>query len=136
MSVSTIRQSAEWRDYYELTKPKVVMLIVFTAIVGMFLATPGMVPWDVLIFGSLGIGLSAASGAVVMAAFGAGTLVSLSLVSALLQSVGMTRLPRQASGALLVLFAAWTALPCRSACQTCSRAGSRSMRTRGFPSSE
>jgi protoheme IX farnesyltransferase len=38
---------------------------VFTAVVGMFLATPGFVPWDALIFGSLGIGLAAASGAVV-----------------------------------------------------------------------
>src|SRR5947207_8155285 len=55
-----------WRDYYALTKPGVVQLLVFTAIVGMFLGTspPGMVPWDVLIFGSLGIGLAAASGAV------------------------------------------------------------------------
>ncbi len=44
-----------------------MQLLVFTAIVGMFLGTspPGMVPWDVLIFGSLGIGLAAASGAVV-----------------------------------------------------------------------
>ncbi|MEE8543551.1 MAG: heme o synthase [Gammaproteobacteria bacterium] len=56
---------AVWRDYYILTKPRVVQLLVFTAVVGMFLATPGLVPWDVLIFGSLGIGLSAASGAVV-----------------------------------------------------------------------
>ncbi len=56
---------AVWRDYYTLTKPRVVQLLVFTAIVGMFLATPGLVPWDVLIFGSLGIGLAAASGAVV-----------------------------------------------------------------------
>lgn len=56
---------AVWRDYYILTKPRVVQLLVFTAIVGMFLATPGLAPWDVLIFGSLGIGLSAASGAVV-----------------------------------------------------------------------
>ncbi len=56
---------AVWRDYYTLTKPRVVQLLVFTAIVGMFLATPGFVPWDVLIFGSLGIGLAAASGAVV-----------------------------------------------------------------------
>src|ERR1700750_271014 len=54
-----------WRDYYALTKPGVVQLLVFTAIVGMFLGTspPGMVPWDVLIFGSLGIGFAAASGA-------------------------------------------------------------------------
>jgi protoheme IX farnesyltransferase len=56
---------ASWRDYYTLTKPRVVQLLVFTAIVGMFLATPGMVPWDTLIFGSLGIGLAAASGAAV-----------------------------------------------------------------------
>jgi len=31
----------DWRDYYELTKPRVVILIVFTAIVGMFLSVPG-----------------------------------------------------------------------------------------------
>jgi protoheme IX farnesyltransferase len=41
----------------------VVALIVFTAVVGMFLATPGMVPLNALIVGTLGIGLSAASGA-------------------------------------------------------------------------
>jgi hypothetical protein len=51
-------------DYYELCKPRVVMLIVFTAVVGMFLATPGMVPLDILFFGTLGIGLMAASAAV------------------------------------------------------------------------
>jgi protoheme IX farnesyltransferase len=56
---------AHWRDYYALTKPGVVQLLVFTAVVGMFLATPGMVPWDALIAGSLGIGLAAAAGAVV-----------------------------------------------------------------------
>jgi protoheme IX farnesyltransferase len=56
---------AHWRDYYTLTKPGVVQLLVFTAVVGMFLATPGMVPWDILIAGSLGIGLAAAAGAVV-----------------------------------------------------------------------
>ena len=53
------------RDYYELTKPKVVALIVFTAVVGMFLATPGMVPLDILILGTLGIGLAAASAAAI-----------------------------------------------------------------------
>jgi protoheme IX farnesyltransferase len=60
---------AVWRDYYVLTKPRVVQLLVFTAVVGMFLATPGFVSWDVLIFGSLGIGLAAASGAVVNQVF-------------------------------------------------------------------
>jgi protoheme IX farnesyltransferase len=54
-----------WRDYYQLTKPGVVQLLVFTAVVGMFLAAPGMVPWDVLVAGSVGIGLAAAAGAVV-----------------------------------------------------------------------
>ena len=57
--------SAHWRDYYVLTKPGVVQLLVFTAVVGMFLASPGMVPWDILIAGSIGIGLAAAAGAVV-----------------------------------------------------------------------
>jgi len=56
---------AIWRDYYTLTKPRVVQLLVFTAIVGMYLATPGLVPWDILVFASLGIGLAASSGAVV-----------------------------------------------------------------------
>jgi len=56
---------ARWRDYYALTKPGVVQLLVFTAIVGMFLATPGLVAWDVLVAASLGIGLAAAAGAVV-----------------------------------------------------------------------
>jgi heme o synthase len=59
------RQRPVWRDYYQLTKPGVVQLLVFTAIVGMFLSTPGMVPLGALIFGSLGIGLAAASAAVV-----------------------------------------------------------------------
>ena len=57
-----------WRcccDFYELCKPRVVMLLVFTAIVGMFLAVPGMVPWQPLIFGSLGIGLASASAAAI-----------------------------------------------------------------------
>ncbi len=60
---SSVRQS--WRDYVELTKPRVVALITFTAMVGMFLATPTMVPWEVLIFGSLGIALMAGSAAAV-----------------------------------------------------------------------
>ncbi len=54
-----------WRDYLALCKIKVVALIVFTAMVGMFLATPGMVPWHVLLLGSLGIGMAAASAAAI-----------------------------------------------------------------------
>lgn len=53
------------RDYLELTKPRVVALITFTAMVGMLLATPGMVPWDILVFGSLGIALMAGSAAAI-----------------------------------------------------------------------
>jgi protoheme IX farnesyltransferase len=59
------RSAASWRDYYTLTKPGVVQLLVFTAIVGMFLAAPGLVPWDLLVAASVGIGLAAAAGAVV-----------------------------------------------------------------------
>ena len=65
LSVSTIRQTADWRDYYELTKPKVVMLIVFTAVVGMILAVPGWPGAVALVFGTLGIGMAASSAAVV-----------------------------------------------------------------------
>ncbi len=54
-----------WRDYYELTKPRVVMLIVFTAVVGMLLAVPGMPPVDALVFGTLGIGLASSSAAAI-----------------------------------------------------------------------
>ncbi len=59
------KQAASWRDYYEMCKPRVVMLMVLTSMVGMFLAVPGMVPLDVLILGNLGIALVASSGAVV-----------------------------------------------------------------------
>ncbi len=54
---------SSWRDFLELTKPKVSLLIVFTAIVGMVLASPGMVPLPALIFGTLGIALASASAA-------------------------------------------------------------------------
>src|SRR3974390_2297988 len=54
---------SRWRDYLELTKPKVSMLIVFTAIVGMVLASPGWIPWSALVFGSVGIALASGSAA-------------------------------------------------------------------------
>jgi protoheme IX farnesyltransferase len=57
--------TTRWRSFYELTKPRVVMLIVFTSIVGTLLAVPGLPPLDALIFGNLGIGLAAASAAVI-----------------------------------------------------------------------
>ena len=57
--------ASRWRSFYELTKPRVVMLIVFTSIVGTLLAVPGLPPLDALIFGNLGVGLAAASAAVI-----------------------------------------------------------------------
>jgi protoheme IX farnesyltransferase len=51
------------RDFWQLTKPKVVALIVFTAVVGMLLATPGLPPWHALLYGTLGIWLAAAAAA-------------------------------------------------------------------------
>ncbi len=58
-------RTATWRDYFELTKPKVVYLIVFTAIVGTLLASPGWPPLDALIWGNLGIALAAACAAAI-----------------------------------------------------------------------
>ncbi len=52
-------------QFFALTKPKVVALIVFTAIVGMLLSTPGLPPWRALVWGSLGIWLAAASAAAI-----------------------------------------------------------------------
>ncbi len=63
MSTST-EKTAVWRDYYELTKPRVVILIIFTAVVGMFLAVPGLPDLAALGFGTLGIGMAASSAAV------------------------------------------------------------------------
>ncbi|MCK9467811.1 MAG: heme o synthase [Porticoccaceae bacterium] len=56
---------ASWRDYLELTKPRVVALMILTALIGMFLAVPGMVPPSVLLWGNLGIALCAGSAATV-----------------------------------------------------------------------
>ena len=58
-------------QFWQLTKPRVVALIVFTAVIGMFLARPApglpcfVPPWRVLVFGSLGIWLAAASAAAI-----------------------------------------------------------------------
>ncbi len=59
------RLLANWRDYLELCKPKVVLLIVFTAVVGMLLASPGLPPSSVLLAGAAGICLAAASAAAI-----------------------------------------------------------------------
>jgi len=57
--------AAGWRDYLELTKPRVVLLMLLCALVGMCLAVPGMVPLDIVVFGLTGIALVAGSAAVV-----------------------------------------------------------------------
>ncbi len=54
-----------WRDYKELTKPNVVLLMILTSVIGMFMAVPGMVPLDALILGNLGIALCAGAAAAV-----------------------------------------------------------------------
>ena len=53
------------QQFFALTKPRVVSLIVFTAVIGMFLATPGMVPLQALVFGTVGIALLAGAAAAI-----------------------------------------------------------------------
>jgi protoheme IX farnesyltransferase len=50
-------------EYYQLTKPRVVALLVFCAVIGMFLAVPGIPRWQALVFGTLGIWMASASAA-------------------------------------------------------------------------
>ena len=54
-----------WRDYYEITKPRVVALLVLTALVGMCLSIPGVVPWQLLIPAMLGIGMLSSAAAAI-----------------------------------------------------------------------
>ncbi|MCO5786885.1 protoheme IX farnesyltransferase [Pseudomonas sp. G11-1] len=61
----TARAVAGWRDYLELTKPKVVALMIITSAIGMLLSTPGAVAWQVLLLGNLGIALCAGSAAAI-----------------------------------------------------------------------
>lgn len=65
MATETSLVKATWRDYLELCKPKVVVLMLLCATVGMFLSVEGLVAWDILLFGNLGIALVAGSAAVV-----------------------------------------------------------------------
>ncbi|MBW8185334.1 heme o synthase [Shewanella nanhaiensis] len=62
-SSDTQSQPLQWRAYYEMTKPKVVALMLLTVLVGMCLALPGAVPLQPLIFGLLGIGMMAGAAA-------------------------------------------------------------------------
>jgi protoheme IX farnesyltransferase len=62
-TTSLIDNQASWRDYLEMSKPRVVLLMLVCSLVGMFLATPNMVPLDTIVFGLLGIALVAGSAA-------------------------------------------------------------------------
>jgi protoheme IX farnesyltransferase len=55
--------TAHVREYLQLTKPRVVALLVFCAVIGMFLAVPGVPPWRALVFGTLGIWMASGSAA-------------------------------------------------------------------------
>ncbi|MBX9705406.1 MAG: heme o synthase [Gammaproteobacteria bacterium] len=65
MTVNEMLSTSTWRDYYTLCKPRVVLLMLLTAYVGMQLAAPGKLPWLTVFFGLLGIGLMASAAAVV-----------------------------------------------------------------------
>lgn len=62
-TVAASASSSRVQQFYALTKPRVVSLIVFTAVIGMFLATPGMVPVPILFAATLGIALVAGAAA-------------------------------------------------------------------------
>jgi heme o synthase len=65
MSTSTASLYTRFEDYVRLTKPRVIMLIVFTAFIGMLLAQPSLAPTEILIYGSVGIWLVAGAAAAV-----------------------------------------------------------------------
>ncbi|MEK6735285.1 MAG: heme o synthase [Pseudomonadota bacterium] len=62
-SIAWQETASRINQFYRLTKPRVVSLIVFTAVIGMFLSIPGVVPLDSLIFGTIGIALVAGAAA-------------------------------------------------------------------------
>lgn len=64
-SIALQQTASRVQHFYRLMKPRVVSLIVFTAVIGMFLAVPGAVPLNALIFGTLGIALVAGAAAAV-----------------------------------------------------------------------
>ena len=65
MTVLSASAPASWHDYLELTKPRVVALMILTALIGMCMAVPGFVPWQPLVLGNLGIALCAGAAAAI-----------------------------------------------------------------------
>src|SRR5437867_13443864 len=87
------------RQFLSLTKPRVVSLIVFTAVIGMFLATPGMVPPRLLLAATIGIALVAGAAAAI------NCLVE-QKIDALMRRTRWRPLPRgEVSGAQTLAFA-------------------------------
>lgn len=65
-TMTTAKQAtARWQDYLELTKPRVVALMIVTSAIGMLLSTPGAIPWSIMLLGNLGIALCAGSAAAI-----------------------------------------------------------------------
>lgn len=64
-SIAWQQTASRVQQFYRLTKPRVVSLIVFTAVIGMFLSVPGVVPLDTLIFATVGIAFVAGAAAAV-----------------------------------------------------------------------
>ena len=56
---------ARWPDFLELTKPRVVALMLITAVIGMCMAVPGFVPWQPLVLGNIGIAFCAGAAAAI-----------------------------------------------------------------------
>ena len=59
----SLAATPSWRDYLEICKPRVVLLMLLCTLVGMLLATDGVAPWDIIVFGILGVALVAGSAA-------------------------------------------------------------------------
>ncbi len=64
-ATEVISRPVTWRDYLELCKPRVVMLMLLTVLVGMYLASPGWVPLDIVFYSLLGVGCCAGSAAAI-----------------------------------------------------------------------
>ena len=65
VGITGLQETPVWKDYYELCKPGVVLLMLLTSLIGMLLAVPGWVPLNIIFWGNLGIALCASSAAAV-----------------------------------------------------------------------
>jgi protoheme IX farnesyltransferase len=65
MPTERVTQLSDWRDYVELCKPRVVLLMLLTVLVGMYLATPGWINLSLVSLTLIGVGLCAGSAAAI-----------------------------------------------------------------------